>query len=215
MTERSSHPPEPPELRRQFGAPWRLLLVLVVTLSLPVAAISGLIGADSEVSPALPALRVALVFVTLLFAFRIMGKRELGRLSPFELVTLMLVPEILSSAIQGEGSLLNGLVGLSTLLALVVLTSVLAHRFEKVERVVEAQPTVLVAHGRPIEKALNDERILPDELFSEMRKQGLSDLSDVEWAVLESSGNITFVPERRMVGDPTDARRSDDGDATI
>jgi uncharacterized membrane protein YcaP (DUF421 family) len=187
--------------------------VLVLTLALPICAFAGLLGGGAEVSPVVPALRVALVFAALMFAFRILGKRELGRLSPFELVTLMLVPEILSSSIQGEGSLVNGLVGLSTLLALVLITSVLAHRFEAVERTVEAQPTVLVAHGRMIQRALNDERILPDELFAEMRKQGLSDLHEVAWAVLENSGNITFVPERSTSGERPRARNSDDGTA--
>jgi uncharacterized membrane protein YcaP (DUF421 family) len=174
----------------------RLVVGFGLTLALPVLALTGVLGqGGGEAPPATTTLRVALIFGTLLLAFRVLGKRELSRLSPFELVTLMLVPEVLSSAIQGEGSLLNGFVALSTLLALVLLTSVLAHRFAPVERVVEAQPTVLVAHGRLVEDALNAERILPDELFSEMHKQGLRSLDQVAWAVLENSGNITFVPE--------------------
>jgi uncharacterized membrane protein YcaP (DUF421 family) len=205
--------PQPPALRRQIAAPFRLGAALVLTLLLPAGAFAGLLGGGAEVSPTVPALRVALVFTALLLAFRVLGKRELGRLSPFELVTLMLVPEILSSSIQGEGSLVNGLVGLSTLLALVLITSVLAHRFEAVERTVEAQPTVLVAHGRMIQRALNAERIVPDELFAEMRKQGLSDLDEVAWAVLENSGNITFVPERSPSGERPRARSTDDGTA--
>jgi uncharacterized membrane protein YcaP (DUF421 family) len=188
---------------------------MVVTLSLPIAALSGALESGTEVPAAMPALRIALVFAALLFAFRLIGKRELGRLSPFELVMLMLVPEVLSSAVQGEGSLINGLVGLSTLLALVTLTSALAHRFEPIERVVEAQPTVLVEHGRLVESALNDERILPDELVSEMRKQGLSQLSEVAWAVLESSGNITFVPERKSSGTAFEGRAGEPGDRDV
>jgi uncharacterized membrane protein YcaP (DUF421 family) len=205
--------PQPPTLRRQIGAPLRLSAALVLTLALPIAAFAGLLGGGAEVPPVVPALRVALIFAALMFAFRVLGKRELGRLSPFELVTLMLVPEILSSSIQGEGSLVNGLVGLSTLLALVLITSVLAHRFEAVERTVEAQPTVLVAHGRMLHGALNAERIVPDELFAEMRKQGLADLDEVAWAVLENSGNITFVPERSPSGERPRARNPDDGTA--
>ena len=205
--------PEPLPLRRQITAPFRLSAVLALLLVLPIGAFAGLLGSGSEVSPVVPALRVALLYAALLFAFRILGKRELGRLSPFELVTLMLVPEILSSAIQGEGSLVNGLVGLSTLLALVLITSVLAHRFEPAGRTVEAEPTVLVAHGRMIQRALNAERIVPDELFAEMRKQGLSNLDEVAWAVLENSGNITFVPERLPSGERPRARSSDESTA--
>lgn len=208
----SDAPPEPPKIERRIGAPFRLIAALVATLVLPLGALSGLWGKNSEVWPGATSLRVAFVFLALLFAFRILGKRELGRLSPFELVTLMLVPEVLSSAMQGEGSMLNGLVGVSTLLAMVVITSVLAHRFEKVELAVEAPPTVLVAHGRLLERALNVERILPDELFSEMHKQGLSRLDQVAWAVLESSGNITFVPEQRSEG-ARDGSADDGGEA--
>jgi len=182
-----------PQMKRRIGAPKHVATVLVLTAALPIAAASGLIEAKGA---ATTAVHVLTVFVVLMVAFRVLGKRELGRLSPFELVTLMLIPEVLSYRLQGE-SLLDGLVGLSTLLLLVVASSALAHRFRTFERAVEAEPTILVAHGRIIEKALNVERILPDELLSEMRKQGLGRLDDVEWAVLESSGNITFIPRER------------------
>ena len=211
---REQEPPRPPRLRREIVRPGRAAALLGLTLALPVCALAGLFEGDGKVPPGLPALRVGLVFITLMFAFRVLGKRELGRLSPFELVTLMLIPEVLSGAVQGEGSLLTGLVGLSTLLGMVVVTSLLAHRFEKVEHLVEPSPTVLVARGRLIHSALNAERILPDELFSEMRKQGLSELREVEWGVLENSGNITFVPARRDNQDQHRSGQTDDAPLT-
>jgi uncharacterized membrane protein YcaP (DUF421 family) len=168
-----------------------LLLGFAVVLVLPVAAFLGLLGGEAfERVP-----RVAAVFAVLLLVFRVIGKRELSRLSPFELVTLMLVPECVSNVLQSEGALLDALTGLSTLFLLVLATSVLAHRFHVVERVVEPQSTLLVDHGRILEDALNQERIVPDELYAEMRKQGIANVSDVRWAVLESGGNITFVPK--------------------
>jgi len=181
-----------PELKRRIGAPAHIATLLVVTAALPVAAATGLVDAQPARATAL---HVVTVFAVLMLAFRVLGKRELGRLSPFELVTLMLIPEVLSNTLQGEGSLVSGLTGLSTLLLLVVVSSALAHRFRIFERAFEPEPSILVAHGRILEKALNVERILPDELLSEMRKQGLARLEDVEWAVLESSGNITFIPK--------------------
>jgi uncharacterized membrane protein YcaP (DUF421 family) len=199
-----------PNIKRRIGAPLQVGALLLAMAALPLAAATGLIAASSA---ATTALHVLTVFVVLMAAFRVLGKRELGRLSPFELVTLMLIPEVLSNTLQGEGSLLNGLVGLSTLLLLVVASSALAHRFRAFERAVEAEPTILVARGRIIEKALNVERILPDELLSEMRKQGLGRLDDVEWAVLESSGNITFVPRDR--GGSAGTARSDSADDSV
>jgi uncharacterized membrane protein YcaP (DUF421 family) len=152
-------------------------------------------------------LRVSLVFVTLLVVFRVIGKRELSKLSPFELVTLMLIPEVLSNTVQSEGSVLDALTGLSTLFLLVLVTSVLAHRFERFERAVEPGPTLLVADGRVLEDALNEQRIVVDELMSEMRKQGILELSEVRLAVLEGGGNITFVPKHSGVHPARDDER--------
>jgi uncharacterized membrane protein YcaP (DUF421 family) len=197
--------PRAPRVRRRVGAAKQLVAGIALLLALPIAAAAGLLGAGAFDR----SLKVFVVFGVLLAVFRLIGKRELGRLSPFELVTLMLIPEVLSDTVQSGGPLLHGFVGLSTLLLVVLVTSVLAHRFESVERVVEARPTVLVADGRIIDDALNQERILPDELVSEMRKQGIADVSEVRWAVLEGSGNITFVPKR-----DAEARRGDDGPPT-
>jgi uncharacterized membrane protein YcaP (DUF421 family) len=134
----------------------------------------------------------------------LLGKRELGRLSPFELVTLMLIPEILSGAVQGERPLLPGLAGLCAILGLVLLSSTLCHRFEAAQKLMEASPTLLVFEGRLLEDNLNRERIAPDELVAEMRKQGLESLGLVRMAVLESSGNITFVPGASQGGQETE-----------
>jgi uncharacterized membrane protein YcaP (DUF421 family) len=162
---------------------------------LPVAAFAGLLQPEARRG----VLHVAIVFVVLMSAFRILGKRELGTLSPFELVTLMLIPEIVSNAMQGESNLLPQLAALSTLLLLVTTTSALAHRFKSVEKVVSASATLLVSNGKLLEHAMNEERIQPEELYSEMHKQGIEELRDVKWAILEGTGEITFVlrDERR------------------
>lgn len=141
-------------------------------------------------------LRIAIVYVFLFVGLRVLGKRELGRMAPFELVTLMMIPEIVQQALVREDfSMTNALVGLSTLLLLVFLTSAISHRFERVGQTLEGSPTVLVRHGRLDEEALNRERINPDEILSEMRKVGLHDLSEVRWAILEPGGDISVVPE--------------------
>jgi len=138
--------------------------------------------------------RIALAYVVIMIGFRIMGKRELSQLSPFELVTLLLIPEIFAQAIIGEDfSMTNAVVAFTTLLALVFVTSVMAHRSRRFGTILEAQPSVLVAHGELVETNLNRERITPDELYSELRMSGLEDLSLVKWAILESDGNISVV----------------------
>lgn len=178
---------------------------IVILGTAPVLAAAGILPSEAQKS----VLHVCIVYLTLLAVFRLLGKRELGRLSPFDFVTLMLVPEILSNAVQGQETVVSGLAGLSMLLLLVLVTSVLAYRFQPIERVVEAEPALLVADGRLITRNLHVERVQPSEIFSEMHKQGLEDLSQVKWAVLESSGTITFVPKDRPATNGKDDERED------
>ncbi len=183
-------PPTPPRIHRRTKSPVTGALLALLAVG-PLVAAAGIIPSNLAKSTAL---HVAIAFMVLLVFFRLIGKRELGRLSPFELVTLMLVPEIVSEVVQGTGDLTASLVGLSTLFSLVLGLSILSHRFRSVQRLVEAPPALLVAHGELIESAMNIERIAPAELVSEMHKQGIERIQDVKWGILESSGNITFVP---------------------
>lgn len=177
-------------MARRIVEPGKLLALLVVLGGAPLLLC---LLRDDDVARRSVA-HVVVSFAVLMLAFRVLGKRELSRLSPFELVTLMLIPEILSNSVQGQGSMLTGLAGLSAILFLVLLSSVLSQRFEAVQKVLEASPTLLVADGRVLEANMNRERIAPDELHSEMRKQGIISLSQVRFALLEAGGNITFVP---------------------
>lgn len=142
-------------------------------------------------------LRIALAYLFLMVVFRLIGKRELSELTPFELVTLMLIPETLSNALARSASLTHGLTSASTLFLLVIATSVLAHRFRAVEKVVESEPTYLVRDGVLCVQELNRERITPEELFSEMHQNGYASLAQIQHALLESGGHIAFIPVRQ------------------
>lgn len=140
-------------------------------------------------------LRVLVVYLFLIISLRIIGKREFGQLSPLELVSLLLIPELVSNAIQAEDfSLVDAFVGVTTLLALTVLTSMLIHRSKAAEKFIAAEPTVLVYHGKLAAENMNRERVTPDEIFTEIRRSGLARLEQVDWAILEPSGSITIVP---------------------
>lgn len=152
-------------------------------------------------------LRVAVVYALVLAGLRILGKREFAQLSPSELVSLLMIPEIVSQALTREDySLTNAVIGVCTLLFLVFLTSLLTHRFKRVEDVVFGEPTVLVHQGRLLEDAMNETRVSPEEVFSEIRKAGLEKLSEVRWAILEPDGKISIVP----TGDTGTVRGTDD-----
>jgi uncharacterized membrane protein YcaP (DUF421 family) len=96
----------------------------------------------------------------------------------------------------------------ATLLCLVFVTSTVTHRWRGAEKMLEGEPTLLVAHGRMLTENMDGERVTPDELFAEMRKSGLERLSQVRWAVLESDGKISVVPaphEAPLARDPSEA----------
>jgi uncharacterized membrane protein YcaP (DUF421 family) len=144
-------------------------------------------------------LRVFIIYVFILVALRALGKREFGQLAPMELITLLLIPEIVSNAlIDNDSSLTGGLIGVSTIMVLVFFTSFLSYKSKAFQNAIEGQPTVLVHHGQLIEDNLSKDRVTPDDIVSEMHQVGLERLEQVKWAILESDGKISIVPEDRI-----------------
>jgi uncharacterized membrane protein YcaP (DUF421 family) len=140
-------------------------------------------------------LRVVFVYALVWACFRILGKRELTQMSPFELVTLLFIPQLFSRALTRQDySMTNAVIGATTLFSLVFLTSAASYRFRRVSRVMQAEPTVLVCRGSLMEEHLNRERIAPEDIVSAMHKVGLERLGQVEWAILETDGQIAFIP---------------------
>ena len=143
-------------------------------------------------------IRVSAIYLFVFAGLRVLGKREFGQLSPLELVSLLMIPEIVSQALVGQDhSLTSAFTGVATLMVLVFATSLLAHRFERAERLIAGSPVVLACHGRFMDAAMNRMRITPEEVYCEMHKAGLERLEQVRWAILESDGSIAVVPQER------------------
>ncbi|MHB1223452.1 MAG: DUF421 domain-containing protein [Gemmatimonadaceae bacterium] len=141
-------------------------------------------------------IRIALVYAVLMLGFRVLGKRELSKLSPFELVTLLIIPEIVAPAMTaGDYSLSGALVGVTTLWGLAFLNSMLSYRTRWFRHLSESQPAVLVRHGQFVEAALHRERVRADEVYSEMHINGIETLQQVRWAILEPGGKVSFIRE--------------------
>ena len=140
-------------------------------------------------------IRVVIVYVIVLVGLRLLGKREFGELSPAELVMLMLIPDIVAPAITGDDfSLTTGVLSVSTVMVLVLVTSVLVHMNQRLERTVHAKPTVLVSDGVVYAETLNLERVSAEEVLAAARENGVDSLADVRWAILQSDGRIAIVP---------------------
>jgi uncharacterized membrane protein YcaP (DUF421 family) len=149
--------------------------------------------------------RLVIMYVFIVAGLRVLGKREFSQLSPLELVTLLLVPEIASQAILGEDfSLTNAVIALSALFTLVFISTLLRFHFGRLNRVIEGTPTVLVHDGLMYGRQMELERVSEGEVFAEMHKSGLSALDEVEWVILEPDGRMAVIPKQQETVPPED-----------
>lgn len=145
-------------------------------------------------------LRVAIIFVFLTVAMRVIGKRELGEMSGFELILIILIPEILSQGLIGEDySITNALIGVSTLLSLVLINSFLTYRFKRYRNLLEGEPVILYYEGKFLKKTLDKERINIDEILNEIREMGFERFDQMKWIVLEPDGKISCIPYQKPI----------------
>ena len=129
-------------------------------------------------------------------AFRLLGKRQVGQLTPFDLIVLLIISNVLQNAMIGpDNSVTGGLIGATTVLGLNWIVARVTMESRKVERLVEGVPTILVHHGHVIEENLKRELVSREELLSALRKQGVFSLSEVKVAVLEESGALSVLRE--------------------
>ena len=125
------------------------------------------------------------------------GKRELAQLNPFDLVVLLSLSNTVQNAIIGsDNSVSGGLIGAATLLAVNYFAVRFLYSHEKIDRLVEGDPDVLVEDGKVCTERLERELITLSELEIAAHKQGFASLEDVDKAVLETGGVISFVGKR-------------------
>jgi uncharacterized membrane protein YcaP (DUF421 family) len=147
-----------------------------------------------EVSILEKMLRPFVVYLFLLVGLRLAGKRELAALNAMDLIVLLTLSNTVQNAIIGpDNSVSGGLIGAATLLVVNYVAVRFLFSHPKFDQLVEGRPTVLVEHGKPLQGAMARELITRAELESAAHKQGVPKLSQVERAVLEPSGVITFV----------------------
>jgi len=150
-------------------------------------------------------LRSLVVYLFLLLAFRVLGKRQVGQLTPFDLVVLLIISNVVQNAIIGpDNSLGGGLIGAAVIFLANYLVVELTFRSKRVRRLLEAQPTLLINNGRILHENLASERVTLDDLNVALRGSGVDDVDQVRVAVLEENGGISVIP--RAVGGPGDTR---------
>jgi uncharacterized membrane protein YcaP (DUF421 family) len=128
---------------------------------------------------------------------RVMGRRELSSLTPFDLILLIIAGDALQQGLtQDDYSVTGAVIAVGTIATMQVLTSYLSFRSAKARKVLEGDPIVLVERGKLIEKNLRRERMTGGEVEGEMRLQQIGTLDDVEWGILERNGSISFIQKK-------------------
>lgn len=137
-------------------------------------------------------LRTVFVYFLIFLMMRLMGKREVGKLSTFDLVVSFMIADISSIALEElDRSLWVGLVPIFTIVALQVLLSFVFLKFGQIRRWVEGKPSIIINKGKIDKEAMAKTRYNIDDLLMQLREKSISDIRDVEYAILETSGKLS------------------------
>ncbi|CUQ18090.1 hypothetical protein BH721_06885 [Clostridium baratii] len=140
-------------------------------------------------------IRTAILYILVVIVMRLMGKRQIGELQPYEFVITIMISDLASLPMQDSRlPLLLGIIPILTLLLLKILLSQLQLKCQFARRVVEGEPSILIYKSKINYNALKSQQINIDELMEEMRLSGYFNLDDITYAILETNGHISFFP---------------------
>ncbi|MDR4982936.1 DUF421 domain-containing protein [Bacillus cereus] len=142
--------------------------------------------------------RTMLLYVIILIIFRLMGKREIGELSVLDLVVFIMLGEMAVVAIENtDKSLLHQLVPMTFLMCIQIVLSVISLKFQRFRHLIEGEPAILIKAGKIDEKKMRKQRYNIDDLMMQLREQGVGDVRDVEYAILEPSGKLSIFQKQK------------------
>lgn len=143
----------------------------------------------------LTALRASFVYIYLLIIVRILGKREIGASSAFDLLVALMLGDVVDEVIYGDVSIAQGAVAMAIIAIWHIVNSFASYKSKLIENLTGAPPTVLVKNGRIQHKALAKERLNENELWSGLRMMDVDDIKEVKQATLEPNGQISVLLE--------------------
>lgn len=144
--------------------------------------------------------RSIIIYIFVLIVMRLMGKREIGQLQPFELVISIMIADLASIPMTDSGiPITNGIVAILGLLVMHLIISIVNIKSIKAREIICGKPRILIYRGKIDEKALKKERFTINELQERLRGNNIVNLGDVEYAILETNGQVTVIqkPEKR------------------
>jgi uncharacterized membrane protein YcaP (DUF421 family) len=142
-------------------------------------------------------IRATVIFFFVFLVTRVVGRRELSSLEPFDLILLVVIGDLVQQGVtQSDYSVTGAVTVISVMAVLTVALSWVSFKVRPLRPVLEGDPVVLVEDGRMIEKNMNRERITVEDLEREGRQQQILSVEDMRWAVLETSGQISVIPKQ-------------------
>jgi uncharacterized membrane protein YcaP (DUF421 family) len=161
--------------------------------------------------------RATIIFLALYALVRLMGKRELGQMTPFELIVLVVIGDLIQQGVtQNDFSMTGAVIAIATIAFWALVMSWLSYLSPRAERLLEGEPRVIVRDGEVLTANLRRNRLTRAEIESEMRLAGIGRLADVAWAILEPRGKISFI-QRSEAGEgeepPPHPKQGDDDGA--
>ena len=155
-------------------------------------------------------LRATAMFAIVFVLLRLLGKRELGQMTPFEVVLLVVIGDLIQQGVtHNDFSLTGATLAIGTFAFWGVVLGWLVYLFPRLKGPLEGNPRIIVRHGELLEQNLRRDRMTRAEVESEMRLAGIARLADVDWAIIEPQGKISFI-KRDDKGEP--AKQSDEPD---
>ena len=140
--------------------------------------------------------RAAIAFFFVLFLTRVIGRRELSSMQPFDLIMLVMIGDLVQQGVtQNDFSVTGALLVGGTIGLLTVFVSYTSFRFPTLRPLLDGDPVIVMEDGKPIDRNLRRNRITLEELAAAARLEGLASVSDVRWAVLETNGRLSFIPK--------------------
>ncbi len=142
-------------------------------------------------------IRGIFVYLTVIFAIRAMGKRQLGQLSPTELVITILISNIATLSMEDPDTpLLMGVVPILTLVCLDIFTSYAVLKSPRLRKIVSGSPKIIISQGKLDFKALRQLRLTVDDVEEALRQNGIFNVNQVQYAVVETTGNISVLEKK-------------------
>jgi uncharacterized membrane protein YcaP (DUF421 family) len=139
-------------------------------------------------------IRATVAFVFILLLTRIVGRRELNTLEPFDLILLVTIGDLVQQGVtQNDFSVTGLMLAVGTIGVLTVVFSYLPWRFQRLRPILEGEPVILIQDGNVIEKNVRRNRLTQEEIAAEARSQQIDSFDQIRWAVLETSGKISFI----------------------